>query len=167
MNNCARHRAYLGLGSNLGDRVGYLRAALRALADMTGVELVRWSRVVESEPWGITDQPRFLNMAAEIATEIEPHDLAGHLRELETCVGRRRRQKWGPREIDIDILIYDDLCIETDALTIPHPRMMERAFVLVPLAEIAPNLILPDGRTAAAHAAERAEEVDLHGEISI
>ena len=167
MSNSRRGRAYLGLGANLGDRLGYLRAALRALREMPGVELVRWSRVVESEPWGITDQPRFLNMAAEIATEIDAHDLAARLREVETRVGRRRREQWGPREIDIDILIYDDVSIGTDSLTVPHPRMMERAFVVVPLAEIAPEVALPDGRTAAAHAAERAEEVNLHGEISL
>lgn len=167
MNNHLRQRAYLGLGTNLGDRLGYLRAALRALREMTGVALVRWSRVVESEPWGITEQPRFLNMVAEIATGMEPHDLAAWLREVENRVGRRRRQQWGPREIDIDILIYDDVSIDTETLTVPHPRMMERAFVVVPLAEIAPDAILPDGRTAAAHAAERGEEVDLHGEISL
>jgi len=167
MNNYVRSRAYLGLGTNLGDRLGYLRAALRALREMPDVELVRWSRVVESEPWGITDQPRFLNMVAEIATDVEPETLAVQLRDVETRVGRRRREQWGPREIDVDILIYDDVCIDTEALTVPHPRMMERAFVVVPLAEIAPDAILPDGRTAAAHAAERAEEVDLHGEISL
>jgi 2-amino-4-hydroxy-6-hydroxymethyldihydropteridine diphosphokinase len=167
MSNSRRHRAYLGLGGNLGDRLGYLRAALRTLRETPGVELVRWSRVVESEPWGIADQPRFLNMVAEIATTIEPHDLAAALREVEDRVGRQRRQRWGPREMDIDILTYDDVSIETDTLTVPHPRIMERAFVLVPLAEIAPDLLLPDGRTAAEHAAERAEEVDLDGAISL
>ena len=167
MHNCRRHRAYLGLGSNLGDRLGYLRAALRALRETPGVELVRWSRVVESEPWGIAEQPRFLNMAAEIATDIEPAELAAALRDVEDRIGRKRRQRWGPREIDIDILVYDDVSIETETLTVPHPRMMERAFVVAPLAEIAPDLALPDGRTAAAHAAERAGEVELDGEISL
>jgi 2-amino-4-hydroxy-6-hydroxymethyldihydropteridine diphosphokinase len=137
------------------------------LRETPGIELVTWSRVVETEPWGIADQPRYLNMVAEIVTSIEPHDLALAVREVEDHVGRKRRQRWGPREIDIDILVYDDVKIESDTLTVPHPRMMERAFVVVPLAEIAPRLLLPDGRTAAEHAAERAEEVNLHGEISL
>lgn len=167
MSSSLRHRAYLGLGGNLGDRLGYLRAALCALRETPGVEVVTWSRVVESEPWGIADQPRYLNMVAEIVTSVEPHDLAVAVREVEDHVGRKRRQRWGPREIDIDILVYDDVKIESDTLTVPHPRMMERAFVVVPLAEIAPRLLLPDGRTAAEHAAERAEEVNLDGEISL
>jgi 2-amino-4-hydroxy-6-hydroxymethyldihydropteridine diphosphokinase len=167
MTNQRRHRAYLGLGGNLGDRLGYLAAALAAIRELPGTQLVRWSRAVESEPWGITDQPRFLNMAAEIETELDPHDLAARLLEIEGQVGRQRRQRWGPREIDVDILLYDDVHMETEMLTIPHPRMMERSFVVVPLAEIAPDVILPDGRPAAVHAAECWQEVKVYGEISL
>jgi 2-amino-4-hydroxy-6-hydroxymethyldihydropteridine diphosphokinase len=155
------------LGTNLGDRLGYLRAALRAIRVLPGVESVRWSRVVESEPWGIKDQPRFLNVVAEIMTEAEPEDLALALRRIEAQLGRRSRQRWGPREIDIDILTYGDLSVETETLTIPHPKMMERAFVLVPLAEIAPDLVLPDGRRAADHADRCRGEVTDCGEISL
>lgn len=132
---------YLALGANLGDRLANLRAALDAL--LPAVRVLAESRPYETPPWGYTDQPAFLNMALKGETALPPETLLAHLKNIEARLGRVPTFRYGPRQIDIDILFYDDLILETPAMTIPHPRLHERAFVLVPLAEIAPDLRHP------------------------
>jgi len=141
------HIVYLALGSNLGDRRGNLAAALQRLREK--VELHTISSVYETEPVGYLDQPRFLNMVCCGKTELSAQQLLKEVKTIETLIGRQPSFRNGPRPIDIDILLYDDVQIEQETLTIPHPRMYERAFVLVPLAEISPNVIDPlSGKTA-------------------
>jgi 2-amino-4-hydroxy-6-hydroxymethyldihydropteridine diphosphokinase len=135
------HTVYLALGTNLGDRLKNLRAALDAfLPDI----LVRAeSPVYETEPWGYVDQPAFLNMVICAETELPPFELLDRLKAVERALGRIPTFRNGPRLIDLDILFYDDLMLDTPPLIIPHPRLHERAFVLIPLAEIAPHLLHP------------------------
>jgi 2-amino-4-hydroxy-6-hydroxymethyldihydropteridine diphosphokinase len=132
-------RIYLALGTNLGDRMQNLREALRQVRE--SVRLTAVSRVYETEPWGVIDQPRFLNMALEGQTELTPEELLSFVKGIERSLGRERGVRYGPRVIDIDILLYDEVVIQADGLEIPHPRMAERRFVLVPLAEIAPGAV--------------------------
>jgi 2-amino-4-hydroxy-6-hydroxymethyldihydropteridine diphosphokinase len=131
--------AYVALGANLGDREASLREALRKMAALPGVQVLRISAVYETEPVGYTDQPAFLNMAAALAADIPPEPLLSHLLKIENDMGRVRTLRWGPRTIDLDLLLYEDVVMNTDDLTLPHPRMEERAFVLVPLREIWPQ----------------------------
>ncbi len=134
--------AYLGLGANLGDRWGTLRAALRRLRAEPGTRLLAASAFYETDPvGGPPGQPAYLNAAAAIETDKSPHDLLRFLQSIEHAFGRVRTVKDGPRTLDLDILLYDDLVIETPDLTVPHPRMHERAFVLVPLSDIAAPLV--------------------------
>lgn len=127
-------RATLGLGSNLGDSSATIRAALDALA--AEHELLRVSPFYLSEPWGVEDQPPFVNAVAVIATDLAPEDLLESLKAIEARLGRVPSYRWGPRALDLDILLYDDVRVDRPELQIPHPRMHERAFVLVPLAEV-------------------------------
>lgn len=127
-------RATLGLGSNLGDSSATIRAALDALA--AEHELLRVSPFYRSEPWGVEDQPPFVNAVAVIATDLAPEDLLESLKAIEARLGRVPSYRWGPRALDLDILLYDDVRVDRPELQIPHPRMHERAFVLVPLAEV-------------------------------
>ena len=136
-----KHIAYLALGTNLGDRIANLRAAQRALEPE--VHVLRCSPIYETPPWGFTDQPRFLNQVLEVETELSPTDLLKILKRLEEKLGRQPNFRNGPRLIDMDILFYDDLVFEQTDLIIPHPRLHERAFVLVPLNDIAPDLMHP------------------------
>ena len=126
---------YLGLGSNVGDRLGNLQSAIDGLRKIGTVTAI--SKVYETEPWGKTDQPAFLNACVGLETELSPEDLLYHLKEIEQQIGRVARERWGPREIDIDILFYHDKQLSSQRLTIPHPLLQERAFVLVPLNDIA------------------------------
>lgn len=132
---------YLSLGSNLGDRERKLQGALVALASIARVRTV--SSIFETEPVGEKDQPAFLNLAAAVETDLRPTALLGAIKRIERDLGRTRTFRWGPRAIDIDILLYGDLQIETPSLSIPHRELANRAFVLVPLAEIAPDAIDP------------------------
>lgn len=132
---------YLALGTNLGDRVQHLRNALALLESR--VRITRTSSIYETEPWGILEQPRFLNMAAEGETKLQPAELLRFLKETERQMGRTEGVRYGPRVIDLDILLYDQERLETGDLSVPHPRLAERRFVLVPLAEIAPEVIHP------------------------
>lgn len=132
---------YLALGSNLGDRPANLRAAIAALPP--ALTVLAESPVYETPPWGVTDQPPFLNMTLRGETDLEPAALLAHLKRLETQLGRTPSIRYGPRQIDMDILFYGDLILNTPGLAIPHPRLHERAFVLVPLADLAPDLVHP------------------------
>jgi len=134
-------RIYLALGSNLGDRLANLKGAVAALPP--GVTVQAESPVYETPPWGYTDQPPFLNMVLQGATELQPLPLLAHLKQLERRLGRGKTFRWGPRRIDIDILFYEDLVLETPRLSIPHPGLAQRAFVLVPLADLAADLRHP------------------------
>jgi 2-amino-4-hydroxy-6-hydroxymethyldihydropteridine diphosphokinase len=133
---------HLSLGSNLGDRAGHLRRALDELA-MAGIEVARVSAFYRTEPVDYRPQPWFLNAVAEIRTELLPLRLLSTLQRIERKLGRRRAVPKGPRTIDLDILFYDNAVVRTSALTIPHPRMEERKFVLAPLSELAPDLRHP------------------------
>jgi 2-amino-4-hydroxy-6-hydroxymethyldihydropteridine diphosphokinase len=137
--------AYLGLGSNLGDRRQHLAEAVRRLHGGPALQVVKISSVYESSPVGVAAQPDFLNLVVQVATTHAPQELLAECLRLETDLGRERRERWGPRTIDIDLLLYGDVLIHDESLTVPHPRMRERSFVLAPLAEIAPGLKL-DGK---------------------
>ena len=136
-------RAYLGFGSNLGDREKRILTAMELLDRAEGVSVVSRSTLYETDPVGETDQPPFLNAAAGVETELSPRELLKLIREIEKTIGRTPTYRWGPREIDIDILLFDDCVVDEEGLTIPHPRMHQRAFVLVPLLEIAPEALHP------------------------
>jgi len=130
--------AYVGLGANLGDREGSIRRA----AELIGA--LRLSTIIETPPWGIVDQPDFLNAVAEVETDAGPPSLLDRLLEVERELGRvRDGTRWGPRTIDLDLLVYGDETSDDPALQLPHPRLHERLFVLVPLAELAPDLVVP------------------------
>ncbi|MFN3652913.1 MAG: 2-amino-4-hydroxy-6-hydroxymethyldihydropteridine diphosphokinase [Armatimonadota bacterium] len=134
-------RVFLGLGSNLGERGENLRQALRQLGELPGTEVVRVSAFVESAPWGVTDQPGFLNAVAEIRTALEPGALLRAVKEIERKVGRAPTYRWGPRLIDIDLLLYGARRVSTPELTVPHPHLLEREFVTGPLEQIAPEVL--------------------------
>lgn len=134
--------AYVGLGSNLGDR----EAAIRAAAAAIGTR--RLSALRETEPWGLADQPRFLNAVAELETALPPRALLERLLEVEASLGRvREGPRWGPRTIDLDLLLYGDLALSEPGLELPHPRLHERLFVLEPLAELVPSRKIPGNGT--------------------
>lgn len=144
--------AYLALGANLGDRPRALAAALAALGRAPGCKVDALSAVYETRPVGVADQPDFLNCAARLATTLAPLDLLDLCLSVEQRLGRVRRERWGPRAIDLDLLAYDDLVLAGERLALPHPRLHERAFVLAPLAELAPALLI-GGRTVLQHLA--------------
>ena len=139
----AMYLAYIGFGSNIGDRLVHIQNAIRALSKTEGITLRKISSIYKTDPVGYEAQAQFLNGVAAIQTDLPPLSLLHILKDIETAVGRRQRIRWGPREIDLDILIYGDLCLQTEKLIIPHPEMHRRRFVLAPLAEIAPNLVHP------------------------
>ena len=137
-------RAYVGLGSNLGDREATLRQAVAALREVPGVRIVAVSAFRETDPVGFLDQPRFLNGAAAIETELSPQELLAALLEVERGLGRiRGGERYGPRTVDLDLLVYGDVTLAEPGLEIPHPRLHERRFALEPLAELAPGLEIP------------------------
>lgn len=139
-------RAYLSLGSNAGDRRQMLERALARLEASGQVIVLRQSSLYETEPVGKTDQPWFYNLVAEIQTRLTPHELLDLAQAVERDLGRTRDVRWGPRTVDIDIVLYGGEQISTPRLAVPHPEMARRRFVLLPLVEIAPDLALPDGR---------------------
>jgi 2-amino-4-hydroxy-6-hydroxymethyldihydropteridine diphosphokinase len=137
-------RAFVGLGANLGDRERTIRRALELLAREPGVEVVAVSSLRETDPVGFVDQPRFLNGAAELRTELRPRELLDRLLAVERALGRTRGgPRFGPRTIDLDLLLYDDERIDRPGLEVPHPRLHERRFALEPLAELDPDLVVP------------------------
>lgn len=135
------HTIYIALGTNLGERMNNLRTATTTLSP--DVTVLAKSHIYETPPWGYENQPAFLNMVVKAETGLEPGTLLKYLKQIEAELGRERNFRWGPRLIDLDILFYDNLIIESPPLVIPHPRLHERAFVLVPLVDVAPDYIHP------------------------
>lgn len=143
--------AFIGLGGNVGDPVAALRAALTAIGRLPGTRVLATSRFYRTAAWGITDQPAFVNAAARVSTMLAPRALLDGLLAIERAAGRERGTgpQWGPRVLDLDLLLYGDARIDEDGLTLPHPRLHQRAFALVPLLDVAPDLCLPGhGRIA-------------------
>lgn len=136
-------KAYLGLGANIGERHDNLKRAIQLLNDESHVEVTKESSIYETAPYGKTDQPDFLNMVLEVETNLEPIELLEFCLSVENELGRVREEVWGPRIIDIDVLMYEDLEIDIDNLIVPHEEMHLRKFVLDPLNEIAPNAVHP------------------------
>lgn len=137
--------AYLAIGSNVGDRLRNLREAVRLLREAARVEVDAVAPVYETQPVGVRDQPWFLNSVVRVRTTLSPHGLLRLAKEIEDSVGRTPTYRWGPREIDVDVLLYDQRSVETSDLVIPHPRMTERAFVLMPLRDLEPAWRDPSG----------------------
>jgi len=137
------NRVFIGLGSNVGDRLRYLQRAVTALGELPGTSVKNLSAVYETEPVGLKDQPTFLNAVVEIETTLDVRSLYAALKEIERQLGRVTRQRWGPREIDLDLLYYNDMVLSDSDLSVPHPEVSNRRFVLIPLAEIAPEFIDP------------------------
>lgn len=137
------YTTYIGFGSNIGDRLSYIKQALLLLSETDGIIINKISSVYETEPVGYVEQDKFLNGVVKLETHHSPQTLLNIIKTIEVNVGRKHRLHWGPREIDLDLLIYGDLCLQTPELVIPHPEMHNRPFVLVPLAEIAPDLLHP------------------------
>jgi 2-amino-4-hydroxy-6-hydroxymethyldihydropteridine diphosphokinase len=144
-------KVYVGLGANLGDREATIRRAVELLAATPGIELVAVSTLRETDPVGYADQPRFLNGVAALETELAPRGLLDRLLAVERELGRVRGEgpRFGPRTIDLDLLLYGDEVVEKPGLVVPHPRLTDRQFVLEPLHELDPELTLPDGQRVA------------------
>ena len=149
---------YLSLGSNLGDRLRFLKKAIKKINASDEVSVKKISPVYETEPKGTRNQGWFLNLAIQLHTSLDPFSLLEYLSGVEDGIGRTREEKWGAREIDIDILLYDDRTVSSDRLTIPHPRMHERKFVLLPLEQIAPGLIHPLSKRSVRELIESCED---------
>jgi 2-amino-4-hydroxy-6-hydroxymethyldihydropteridine diphosphokinase len=132
---------FIGSGSNLGDRLAELKKAVKQLSPE--VRVLKSSKVYETPPWGFEIQPAFLNQVLKTETDLDPFELLNYLKSIEEKMGRKATFRYGPRSIDLDILFYDRLIISSEALQIPHPMIAERAFVLVPMSEIAPDFIHP------------------------
>jgi len=140
-----KKRAYIGLGSNMDLKQAAIDRACKYIKQIEGVNISKISSLYATKPWGKTDQEDFINQVIEVETELSPLDLLHHLQNIEIKMGRHRYEKWGPRIIDLDILLYEGESMLTEELSIPHPFMLERLFVLVPLAEIDPEIIFADG----------------------
>lgn len=153
------HKVFLALGTNLGDRVENLLAAIHALEPE--VDVIKCSPVYETPPWGYEDQPKFLNQVIEGETDLDPGELLEYLKGIEKMIGRERTFRYGPRLIDIDILFYDQLVIDSPPLVIPHAQMAERGFVLLPLADLAPEFIHPVSRRTISDLLSNVESDDI------
>jgi 2-amino-4-hydroxy-6-hydroxymethyldihydropteridine diphosphokinase len=136
--------AFLSIGSNLGDRIAHLQLAVDALAEIPGVVLEAVSHVYETAPVGGPPQAAYLNAVIAIETNLDPHELLHHCQQIETLAARTRAERWGPRTLDVDVLLVDDQRVDGPELTLPHPRMWERGFVLAPLRDVAPELVEAD-----------------------
>jgi 2-amino-4-hydroxy-6-hydroxymethyldihydropteridine diphosphokinase len=152
--------AAIGLGGNVGDKRANLDRAVERLSAVPGVRVVARSGYYRTEPWGFTDQDWFLNACVVVETTLSPADLLAACLAVETSLGRRRAERWGPRIIDLDILTFGDRTIDEPGLAVPHPRLMERAFVLAPLAEVRPDLRIAGVRVADALAGIGADGVE-------
>lgn len=153
-------RAYVALGSNLGDSKQHMLDAIEALAALPGTQVTERSHIYRTPPWGKLDQPDFLNAVAVLDTELEPHDLLDALLNIERVAGRERNgERWGPRTLDLDLLHIAGKTVNSERLTLPHPHIADRAFVLLPLHDVAPELDIPgQGKVA-----ELLQRVDTHG----
>lgn len=140
----AWHDVFLSIGSNVGDRVSNLQGVIDKLSKHDDLKMCEISKVYETKPWGLIDQDDFLNCAVKIQTRLSPYELLSVLKDIERNLGREKNVKWGPRTADVDILFFGDIELDDDILTIPHKYMWERAFVLVPLADIAPCIDIND-----------------------
>jgi 2-amino-4-hydroxy-6-hydroxymethyldihydropteridine diphosphokinase len=136
-------KAFVGIGSNLGDREAHVKSALELLAAEQGIDVVAVSELRETNPVGPVEQGRFVNGAALLETELSPRELLGRLLTIEGRLGRVRNERFGPRTIDLDLLVYGDAVVDEPGLTVPHPRLHERRFALEPLADLAPDLVVP------------------------
>lgn len=139
------NKVYIGLGSNLGNKTDNLARALNLIEKIEKAHVLRASSLYQTAPWGKTDQEDFVNQVIEIETELSPLNLLHRLQEIEIKMGRQRNVRWGPRNIDLDILLYGREIIDLEELKVPHPYLLQRLFVLMPLQEIAPELEFPDG----------------------
>jgi 2-amino-4-hydroxy-6-hydroxymethyldihydropteridine diphosphokinase len=146
-------RAYVGIGSNLGDRLGYLQLAVDELAAHAGIEVVDVSRVYETAPVGGPPQDAYLNAVVAIDTDLDPFDLLRECQRIEARAERVRAERWGPRTLDLDVLLIDGCRLDDPTLTLPHPRMGERGFVLAPLRDVAPDLVDADATWEGVHEA--------------
>ena len=155
-------RAYIALGGNVGDSRAILDRAVALLCNGSDVRLLARSSDYRTAPWGVTDQAPFINLCIAVETSLAPHQLLERAHEVERALGRdrTREQRWGPRSADIDIIAYDHLSLNDEDLILPHPRLFERAFVLVPLAEIAPDIIISGTRVADAAARFAHEKIE-------
>ena len=143
-------RAFIGLGANLGHREATIARAVELVSQAEGVDIVAVSSLCETEPWGPVEQPPYLNGAVEVETELRPRALLEVLLGVEHALGRDRSgERWGPRTIDLDLLLYEDVDVDEPGLTVPHPRLHERLFALEPLAELAPDAVVPGLGTVA------------------
>lgn len=140
--------AYISLGSNIGNRLEFLQEAVGLLKETQQIDVLKVSSVYETAPVGYVDQAAFLNIVVELKTLFTPHELLVKCNEIEDLLGRKRIVRWGPRTVDLDILLYNEENMKTEDLIIPHPRMAERGFVLVPLMELNPNIIDPRTKQA-------------------
>ena len=156
-------RYYVALGSNLGDRMDYLRKGIRGMRAL-GLNVAAVSSVYETAPWGNTDQAAFLNAVAAVDTPLSPRGVLHRLQAIEERCGRTREVHWGPRTLDLDLVYADGVCWQDRVLTLPHPYVWERGFVLAPLAEIAPQIVYR-GETVAARAASRTDGVERIGPL--
>jgi 2-amino-4-hydroxy-6-hydroxymethyldihydropteridine diphosphokinase len=143
-------RAFIGLGSNVGDRLQFLQGAVKRLGDIIGVQVLGVSSVYETEPVGPADQPWFLNAVTAVDTSLSPVILLDRIQAIERALGRQTAYRWGPRAIDLDILLYGDIQVRTATLVIPHAELCHRAFVMIPLLELDPDVVLPDGTMVSA-----------------
>ena len=134
--------AYIGFGSNVGDKAEYIRSAAERLREADGVKRVKMSSLYRTAPVGKTDQDWFVNAVGKVDTDLSANELFKECIEIERSLKRERKERWGPRTIDLDVLLYGDQMLDTDVLLVPHPRMHERAFVLIPLAELEPEIRL-------------------------
>jgi len=160
-----KEKAFLGLGSNMGDKEENIKKALEMLKDESGIDIDRVAPFYRTAPVGYTQQDWFLNTVAQIQTTLKPDNLLAQILGIEDFLGRKRQIRWGPRVVDLDILTYGLHVIREPGLEVPHPRMLERAFVMVPLADLAPDLLLPGGKTAEEIAEELKglQEIELVG----
>jgi 2-amino-4-hydroxy-6-hydroxymethyldihydropteridine diphosphokinase len=159
--------AFLALGSNLGDRIASLEDALRRLNATDGVAVAAVSHAYETEPWGVTDQPAFANAVARVETDLAAAELLAACKRIEAEMGRESGLRYGPRPIDLDVLLFGGERIDTQNLVVPHPRLLERDFVVTPLLEIAPDVELPDGTRPDPAAATEGRVCGVLGPLAI
>ncbi|MTI82154.1 MAG: 2-amino-4-hydroxy-6-hydroxymethyldihydropteridine diphosphokinase [Firmicutes bacterium] len=156
------YKAYIGIGGNIGDTKRYINQALGQLDMIDGVDVVAVAPLYQSAPVGYTEQSWFINTVASLKTTLTPLQLLHQLQQVESNLHRERIIRWGPRTIDLDLLLYDNVTMEIDELILPHPRMMERAFVMVPLSYLEPDMPMPGGNTAAELAGKLKNEQQIY-----